>query len=226
MRTIDETGHRYGHLTVIRRDNGRHSGTGVVWLCRCDCGNTRLVPGGKLRNGSVTQCLVCSGRTPHDIRPGVTIGNKTIIRKTQKGKRSGEDRYEVRCKCGEVYEVTRASLWNVNQYCRKCYAKTLIKDEEGKRYGMLTVIRKVPAPTYYGDIHKQYYECRCDCGNTIITTGMYLRSGRAFSCGCTIRTTKWRREHGSTGDAAEVLPGAAMADGGKGGTQGGSGECD
>ena len=218
MRVIDETGNRYGHLTVIRRDDSSHTGTWAVWLCRCDCGRERLVPGAKLRDGSVTRCRECGPTKRMEIRPGATFGNKFVIRRTYKGPKGDKSRYEVRCNtCGAVYEITGAGLRNPVAWCRQCYGKSLIKDEEGKRYGMLTVVRKVPAPPYYGEQHKQYYECRCDCGQTIIRTGMDLRNGKAFSCGCTIRTKKWRREHQDDGckdGAADVLSAATVADGG------------
>lgn len=225
MRLIDETGNQYGHLTVVRKDDS-HIGTGgAVWLCRCDCGGERLVTGGKLRNGTVTRCLKCSGMKRIDYKPGMVVGSKTVIRQTQRSAtKSDLDRFEVRCTCGEVYEVTRSSLRNAHDWCRRCYGKSLVKNEEGKKYGMLTVIRKVPAPAYYGDQHKQYYECQCECGQTVIKTGMELRSGKAFSCGCTIRSKRWRREHGCEGGTTELLQTAIVADGEDGRPQGGAGK--
>ena len=51
----DETGNRYGSLTVLRRDpKGPHKK--AYWICQCDCGNTTSVWGASLRNGSVSSC--------------------------------------------------------------------------------------------------------------------------------------------------------------------------
>lgn len=53
----DETGKRYGLLTVLRRyDTTDPSGVGTYWLCRCDCGTEVAVLGSKLRNGNTRSC--------------------------------------------------------------------------------------------------------------------------------------------------------------------------
>lgn len=48
---IDLTGQRFGQLTAIKRvkdDDGKNK-----WLCRCDCGDTKLVLAGHLRGGGI-----------------------------------------------------------------------------------------------------------------------------------------------------------------------------
>ena len=52
-KVIDETGHRYGRLTVL---NPQRTSRGLRWLCRCDCGATVLVKGNSLRTGNSTSC--------------------------------------------------------------------------------------------------------------------------------------------------------------------------
>lgn len=53
----DETGHRFGRLTVLRRyDSTDYSGSGAYWLCRCDCGVEVAVLGTHLRNGNTRSC--------------------------------------------------------------------------------------------------------------------------------------------------------------------------
>ena len=49
----DETGKRYGKLTVISYEmtNGK-----AFWKCKCDCGNETLVAGDKLRSGRTKSC--------------------------------------------------------------------------------------------------------------------------------------------------------------------------
>lgn len=51
---IDETGNRYGRLTVIRR--GGTSAQGTKWVCKCDCGNYAEVRGAALRRGLTRSC--------------------------------------------------------------------------------------------------------------------------------------------------------------------------
>lgn len=51
----DETGNRYGRLTVLR-PYGNAGTNGKAWLCRCDCGMEVAVPGSRLRSGITRSC--------------------------------------------------------------------------------------------------------------------------------------------------------------------------
>lgn len=55
----------------------------------------------------------------------------------------------------------------------------VFKDLSGLKFGRLTVIdrAKVSKP-------RPYYNCICDCGNSIVITGKRLTSGNTRSCGC------------------------------------------
>lgn len=52
---IDETGRRYGRLTVLERADMPHM-KGAWWLCRCDCGAVFPAEGHKLRSGNTRSC--------------------------------------------------------------------------------------------------------------------------------------------------------------------------
>lgn len=84
----DETGKRYGLLTVLRRyDTTDPSGVGTYWLCRCDCGTEVAVLGAKLRNGNTRSCG-CLARMSKEERK--RLGLKTvgeIMRERRKEKR-------------------------------------------------------------------------------------------------------------------------------------------
>jgi len=54
-RFIDLTGHKYGRLTVLEYQGKRETG-GHRWLCKCECGNTKITYGGSLRNGTTQSC--------------------------------------------------------------------------------------------------------------------------------------------------------------------------
>lgn len=52
---IDLSGQRFGRLTVIERaSNGNCKQT--RWLCRCDCGEMRVVQASALKNGTARSC--------------------------------------------------------------------------------------------------------------------------------------------------------------------------
>lgn len=52
---IDETGNKYGYLTVIER-HGTSNDKQAIWKCKCICGKEHLVKGRDLRDGVVRSC--------------------------------------------------------------------------------------------------------------------------------------------------------------------------
>ncbi len=58
-------------------------------------------------------------------------------------------------------------------------------DLTGARFGHLVVVRRDSSPARA----RVYWECLCDCGATVSTSGENLRSGCSTSCGCS-RTEK------------------------------------
>jgi len=53
-------------------------------------------------------------------------------------------------------------------------------DMTGKKCGRLTILKR----GYKTNDTRAYWECLCECGNTSIVLGRYLRSGHTKSCGC------------------------------------------
>lgn len=53
-------------------------------------------------------------------------------------------------------------------------------DLTGKRYGRLTVVKRV----YKDEKKNSYWLCKCDCGNETIVIAANLKSGQSKSCGC------------------------------------------
>lgn len=50
MKFIDLTGKKFGRLTVIKYMNNSK------WLCKCDCGNEKIVISGDLTRGHTVSC--------------------------------------------------------------------------------------------------------------------------------------------------------------------------
>jgi hypothetical protein len=56
---VDLAGMKFGKLTVIRRDESKPTSskdTAVYWICKCDCGNKKVVRGGDLKSGYTKSC--------------------------------------------------------------------------------------------------------------------------------------------------------------------------
>lgn len=49
----DLTNKRFGRLIVLYKDKSRKGG---YWMCKCDCGNTRIASSTDLQQGRVTSC--------------------------------------------------------------------------------------------------------------------------------------------------------------------------
>lgn len=52
---IDLTGQRFGRLTVVKR-SGSTPQKLALWLCKCDCGNEKIIDGHTLRRGGSKSC--------------------------------------------------------------------------------------------------------------------------------------------------------------------------
>lgn len=59
-----------------------------------------------------------------------------------------------------------------------------IIDLTGKRFGHLTVIRRVEDSVMPSGRCEPMWLCQCDCGNQTSVRGVFLRSGHTKSCGC------------------------------------------
>ncbi len=65
MRLIDLRGQRFGRLTVLYKSASKRFNK-VMWVCRCDCGETCTKLGAYLKNGNTQSCgcLKPPGREP------------------------------------------------------------------------------------------------------------------------------------------------------------------
>lgn len=181
---IDETGNKYGFLTVkepTKDKNGRSA-----WLCLCDCGNTKIVRGTDLRKGKITSCgYTCPLRKNRNGTFKNEVGNRygrlTVLYRIESD--SKKVLWHCRCDCGKEKDVTGVDLRSGKVISCGCYSADLasqrnFKDEIGNRYTKLIVeslVTKHP---------KAIWHCKCDCGNYIDVMGIHLRNGQVKSCGC------------------------------------------
>lgn len=73
---IDITGKKFNHLEVIKLD---HEKNGVrYWLCKCDCGNNKVINGDKIKRGEVKACGCLRGK-----KTKYNYQNKKLYKKWQ-----------------------------------------------------------------------------------------------------------------------------------------------
>ena len=103
----DITGQKFGNLTVIEKAETvkvKH-GTVVKWLCKCDCGNTRIVPGAELRRGNAKHC----GCLKVEDLTGQKFNKLTVIKRVENTKNS-QTKWLCKCDCGNTKIVTGTGL--------------------------------------------------------------------------------------------------------------------
>ena len=129
-------------LTVIKQvedkvlSNNEHK---AQWLCKCSCGNTRVVLGRKLRNGEITHCGCQKKTTAKDISNQI-FG--LLIAKERNGSDSSHKAlWLCKCECGKEITVRASDLIAgkiVSCGCLK--TKLMSKNLVGERFGRLVVL--------------------------------------------------------------------------------------
>lgn len=105
----DETGNTYGRLSVISMA-GKDKRGQCQWLCRCSCGNEKVVSGDKLRQGFTRSC----GCLRRELASNLTrISPEELeLRKTE---------HRPCSKCGVAYPPSEFRHLK-HHWCRKCEA--------------------------------------------------------------------------------------------------------
>lgn len=124
---IDLTGQRFNRLVVIKAV-GIEKNYGMMWLCQCDCGNQKVVPGSMLRyhNGERIKSCGCLKRE-NAVRYLQSEKARTISRengKKNKGKPSKRRMDPLPPKlclqCGREFEISRGTDKEYRERRRFC----------------------------------------------------------------------------------------------------------
>ena len=202
-RRKDYVGRQFGLLTVLKyagKRNGQHR-----WNCICRCGNTIEVGQTRLQAGKTISCG-CVSRGEYGIslqknapNAGVVGGNTVSKRRKQQNiaglrsgkvtaiaptntKRRGLFLWRCRCDCGTEFLVEPYKIVNHKiQSCGCARKGHNLKDLAGRRFGKLTVLRRLDEK-----IGSSYaWLCQCDCGKTLkVSTNALLSTPGTRSCGC------------------------------------------
>ena len=126
---MDLTGEYFGRLTVIKR--AENIGSYTAWLCRCSCGNEKIVKTHELRSGGTKSCGcimkdkdVFKGK---DIE-GEVFGRLTAMEPTKQRDEKGSAYWKCRCECGNEVIVSEDDLKSGNTKSCGCLAQEIRKD--------------------------------------------------------------------------------------------------
>lgn len=119
---------------------------------------------------------------------GQKIGKLTVLKKdTTKNKQAIY--WICQCQCGNIVSVRGSNLRDKNHPTQSCGC--LSKEKRhidmtslvGKTFGRLTVLNR-DLSKEIGHGKESYWNCKCECGNTISVLGKSLTTGKTKSCGC------------------------------------------
>lgn len=179
---VDLIGLRFGRLVVLCKDGDKAKKHKTYWRCKCDCGNYTSVETSKLRtkNKSTKSCGCLNKEASRKRRHNLTgqkYGKLKVLKFAGMNK-ARRSTWECLCVCGKKTIKTMESL-KKGRATISCGCAQNVKDELGKKYGRLLVIKKLKQRRN----GYAYWECLCVCGKLVSVTGMSLRAG-TVSCGC------------------------------------------
>lgn len=132
----DLTGMKFNRLTVIK-ENGRDKWGGVLWLCKCDCGNEITVLGKSLTRGTTKSCG-CYKKDKTSERNKKDITNKKFGKLTAIKPLGTDENNNVKwlckCDCGNEVVVLTSSLTKGNTKSCGCLQKEGLKQLNIERW--------------------------------------------------------------------------------------------
>lgn len=184
----DLTGEKFGRLTVIKRDYSANNQT--KWICKCECGKEKSVLASNLKRGLTKSCGCLSAEQAHERTfkdlTGQKFGKLFVLKRTKdrvnkKGVHSV--RYECKCDCGNLANVSAANLKNGHIKSCGCYNREIgrnrLEDLSNQVFGLLTVLYRAD-----NDNEHTMWVCKCKCGNITTVGATHLKQRLTKSCGC------------------------------------------
>lgn len=171
-------GKTFNSLTVIEF-SGKNKRGKYQWLCKCDCGNERIVTSSDLKTGHIKSCGCY--KSLHNEGYMDLIGQKfnklKVIERVED--KNHKRMWLCECECGNRIIVCTGDLRN--GHTKSCGCLSIYKydklDITNKKFGNLTAIEKVSEEW-------DKWLCKCSCGEYITLPIRTLIRGNIISCGC------------------------------------------
>ena len=181
---MDLTGQRFGKLTVLSEAPIHITAKGSRcrrWVCKCDCGRTKIIEQSSLRSGATKSCGCAL--PPHRDLTGQVFGMLTVLEEAEPVySASGRKNYTwlCQCSCGRKKIIPTRNLTEGHAKSCGCLNKF---DLTGRTYGRLTIIKEVEPLVYSSGVRRRRWYCQCSCGRNITVLQSDLEHGKK-SCGC------------------------------------------
>lgn len=114
---------------------------------------------------------------------GQKFGIWTVLERAENSP-SGRVQWLCKCECGTIRSVSRNELRSGESQSCGCLNKEILRtraiDLTGQKIGRWTVLKRAKNTPRDGTA----WLCRCECGTERIVSGLNLRHGKTYSCGC------------------------------------------
>ena len=161
---INELGNRYGLLTVIGSSKDKDNKT--VWVCQCDCGNTKIVRGKDLRRGNNTTCGVgCKLRYLRNNRfkdlTGQKFGHLTVLTFKEINEKH-QSVLHCLCDCGKECDIIGCRM--IEGTIKSCGCLRSVNEELIEEYLIKNKINFKREQTFQDLLSPKNYHLRYDFG--------------------------------------------------------------
>ena len=158
-KNADLTGMVFGELTVLSREESR--GGRTRWMCRCSCGNAKIVTAHELKTGKTKSCGASShkvGRNIVDIT-GRRFGRLTALYPTEKRNKKFSVYWHCRCDClqKEIQSNIPNTLHHVDGTCVEHLEKRKHRNDNTSGFRGVHRLNNGKYTVNIGFKGKQYY---------------------------------------------------------------------
>lgn len=181
-------GQTFNELTIlnVKKEKGKSS---IIWKfeCLCSCGEKVVKRANQVLSGRARSCGHLKKKDYSNLI-GQKFGELTILEISEPIKELNSRRISTCiCSCGRKVKSNFSAVINgQTKTCGDCsrgVRSTRDKDCSyliGKTIGELTILFRANAPET--EKHKEYYSCRCSCGNELVLPVEKITSGKITTC--------------------------------------------
>jgi hypothetical protein len=127
---------------------------------------------------------------------GKTFGRLYVIGIGERRGKKKEIYWNCKCECGNELMVRGRDIRIGHTQSCGCLHKEIVSENkivnmEGQKFGRLTVLSRAEKPE-----NKRtgiFWNCICDCGNSVIVSGRNLRKRHTKTCGCSYKDLGMRK---------------------------------
>ncbi len=177
----DITGQKFGRLTAIKFSHRQNRRT--FWIFKCDCGTERTMRRDGVTQGATKSC----GCAKHKRKDVFNLHPKYLTPiKHISGHSDGDQTWTFKCICQKEINLKLSEVLKYRNKSCGCQ----IKDIVNHKFNKLTLIRFIEKRK-----HRDFWECRCDCGNICTKSIEQIKCNKVKSCGCLTKEVGQRNKH-------------------------------